>query len=160
MRLAQNSTGVICRWWGARGRASGQEKWSKKICLQKEPHFRFLYTQSKLHTCVKQSWKTWHSAARFTNQLFKLMLFYDTQLVELWKENVRSCWSFRCIFKLLLPEAWKFDIDGGKKKSWRAFVSSTVCFLGLFTSNLISGISQCIWMNPSNEIIIEWDLKT
>lgn len=20
--------------------------------------------------------------------------------------------------------------------------------------------SQCIWMNPSNEIIIEWDLKT
>ena len=80
MRLAQNSAGVICCWWGARGRASGQEKRSKKKCLQKEPHFHFLYTQSKLHTCVKQSWKTWHSAARFTNQLFKLMLFYDMLL--------------------------------------------------------------------------------
>ena len=110
MRLAPNSTELICYRWGARGRATGRGKWSKEIRLQKEPHFPFLYTQSKLHTCVKQSWKTWHSAAGFSNQLFKLTPFCDMLLVELWKENARSC------RELFLPEAWKFDSDGGKKK--------------------------------------------
>ena len=116
MRLAQNSAVVICCWWGARGRASGQEKWSKKICLQKEPHFHFIYTQPKLHTCVKQSWKTWHSAARFTNQLFKLTLFYDTLLVELWKENARSCRNFRCILSCFSQSPENMILMEGRKK--------------------------------------------
>lgn len=114
--------------------------------LKKEPRFPFLFTQCKLHTCVRQPRKIWHSAVGFSNQLFKLMLFCDTPLVEMWKENARSCRNFRCIFKLFLPEAWKFDSDRKKKKRrrgrrscWRAFASSSVWFLTLFTSNLISG---------------------
>lgn len=123
-------------------------KQSKKILhnclytLKKEPRFPFLFTQYKLYTCVKRSWKIWHAAVGFSNQLFKLMLFCDTLLVEMWKENARSCRNFRCIFKLFLPEAWKSDSDRKKKKKrscWRAFVSSSVWFLTRFISNLISG---------------------
>lgn len=142
MKLAQKSAELICgsRWvQGSLPAAAPRGQRSKETRLQKEPRFPFLSTQSKLRACVKQSWKTWHSAAGFSHQLFKLMLLCDTLLVELWKENARSCRNFRCIFKFFLPEAWTFDSEGGKKKSRRAFVSSTVCFLMLFTSTLIGG---------------------
>lgn len=98
-----------------RGKAKQENTTQFSFHPQKEPRFPFLFTQYKLYTCVKQSWEIWHSAVGFSNGLLKLMLFCDTLLVEMWKENARSCRHFRCIFKLFLPEAWKFDSDRKKK---------------------------------------------
>lgn len=50
----------------------------------------FPFTHCKLPTHVRLSGRLWHSATRFSNQRFKLTLFFDTLLVEMGKENVRS----------------------------------------------------------------------
>lgn len=155
MRLALKSTELTYYRWGAWRRATGRGKWSKEIRLRKEPHFPFLYSPSKLHTCVKQSWKAWHSAAGFSNQLFKLPPFCDTLLVELWKENARSC------RKVFLPEAWKFDSDGGKKKKKVEGLLLPLLCVFWFSDTVYQWHIWWIWMNPSNEIImgsedLEW----
>lgn len=136
-----------------------REEQSKKIrhnffcTLEKEPYFPPLYTQSNLYTCVKQSWKNWHSVAGFSNQLFKLMLVCDTLLLEMWKENARSCRNFRCIFKLFLPEAWTFYSDREKNKS-KGFY-----FLNSEFSDIVHlktyqwQASGWISMNSNNEMI-------
>lgn len=79
------------------------------------------------------------SAARCSNRFCELMLFCDTLLVEMWKENARSCRNFRCIFKLFLPEAWKLDSDRERKRKQKLKgFGFPNCFQTLFTSDLIS----------------------
>lgn len=125
----------------------------------KEPHFPFLFTHCKLYACVKQSWKIWHSAAGFSNRLFKLVLFCGKLLVEMWREIARSCRNFRYIFKLFLPEAWNCVSDR-EKRSWRTcflcYVFSDTVHLRLYQLQ----VSSWIWIHSNDDIISIWGLKT
>lgn len=133
-----------CSWWGMGSlrEATGQREskarkyYTIAFMPSKGPCFPCVFTPCKLYTCVKQFWKIWHSAVGFSNQLFKLMLFCDTLLVEMWKENARSCRNFRCIFKLFLPEAWNFDSDRKEKKRKKKMLKG-FCFLKCVVSDTV-----------------------
>lgn len=127
--------------------------------------FPFLFTQNKLCTCVKLPWKIWHSAARFHNQLWRLMLFCDT-LLRTCKKKMQGLVEISGVFSSCFFKKPKHFIRAEKDKCWRALFPQlpqrNACFLTLFTSNLVSsnGLTAS-WWTPTRKWSSDglWSLK-
>lgn len=144
---------TCCVAWMSHGKPESKDTLHDFYPPSTRTRFPFLFSQHQLSPCVKQSGRPWHSAAGFSNQLFKFMLFGDTLLVEMWKENARSCGNFGCIFKLFLPTAWKSDSDIGEKH-WRGvFFFSTSVIWHCFVQSLSAvGNQFASWWAPGTEL--------